>query len=65
MIIEADAGEYGRIDILLKISEDYWIAIENKIYAKDQENQLQRYKEYLEDKVDNYKLIYLRYIIVL
>ena len=32
----------GRIDIFIKIGS-YWIAIENKIYAGDQEKQLKRY----------------------
>lgn len=59
VIVEADAGEYGRIDILIKINKNYWIAIENKIHAGDQKEQLQRYKKYLEESVDNFALLYL------
>lgn len=36
--------EGGRIDILIQSKCNRTILIENKIYAKDQENQLQRYK---------------------
>ena len=50
----------GRIDILIKIGS-YWIGIENKIYAADQEKQLKRYHTYLTEKTKNKKfdLIYL------
>ena len=49
----------GRIDILIKF-DSYWIAIENKIYAGDQELQLERYHTFLTKKVNkNFDLIYL------
>ena len=49
----------GRIDILIKF-DSYWIAIENKIYAGDQELQLERYHTFLTRKVNkNFDLIYL------
>jgi len=57
----SDSGS-GRIDILIT-SSDYAIAIENKIYAYDQPNQLYRYSDFLkrlknEEKKDSL-LIYL------
>ena len=42
---QADAGEHGRIDILLDMDE-FCIVIENKIYADDQPKQLERYHGY-------------------
>lgn len=49
----------GRIDILIKIN-DYWMAIENKIYASDRESQLDRYYKYLKKtQKDSFDLIYL------
>ena len=49
-----------RIDILLKWGQDFAIAIENKPYAIDQENQLSDYSKHL-SKIfkENYILIYL------
>lgn len=50
----------GRIDILIKSADERaMIAIENKINAGDQENQLLRYYNYLEYKKANRGLIYL------
>ena len=56
---EASTSE-GRIDILLE-KDDACIVIENKIYAGDQENQLQRYYDYACSKVGEgqVKIIYL------
>ena len=50
---------HRRIDLLLKLGTKY-IAIENKIWANDQNNQLQDYSNYLK-KVsnENYILLYL------
>ena len=39
---EVSVGDLGRIDILLKGSQHIYV-IENKIYAEDQPEQLQRY----------------------
>ena len=36
----------GRIDIVLKDGREATILIENKIYASDQENQMERYRDY-------------------
>ena len=48
------------IDILIQIDKDTAVAIENKIYAKDQENQLQRYKGDLETRgYKNIQMVYL------
>ena len=44
--IDADYTKGGRIDILLTDQNDNHIIIENKIYAKDQKNQLVRYHEF-------------------
>lgn len=55
------SDEGGRIDILIHDNQQkYIIAIENKIYACDQDNQLFRYKNYLK-KQNGYttKLLYL------
>lgn len=48
----------GRIDILLE-NRNYIIAIENKIYAVDQENQLIRYYNYIEEKNKEGLVVYL------
>ena len=53
---EASTSE-GRIDILLE-KDDACIVIENKIYAGDQEAQLQRYYQYARSK-DRVEIIYL------
>jgi len=48
-----------RIDLYIKL-DDYIIAIENKIWAKDQKNQLSDYSDYLSKRFnDNYTLFYL------
>jgi hypothetical protein len=53
----------GFIDIFLTYSspqKQFAIAIENKVFAKDQEKQLQRYSEYLQKEFDsNFLLLYL------
>lgn len=58
-----DANLEGRIDILIKVGTKL-IAIENKIYAGDQELQLKRYHEFLtlkkkSRKISDFELIYL------
>ena len=58
-----DANLEGRIDILIKVGTKL-IAIENKIYAGDQEFQLKRYHEFLtlkkkSKKISDFELIYL------
>ena len=66
-IVERSVGEVtdttgGRIDIILENSKQkHAIIIENKIYAKDQPNQLLRYHNYGKEQFgeDNFKLIYL------
>ena len=57
---EADAGEHGRIDILLEMDE-LCIVIENKIYAHDQPKQLERYRRYASTRFvdDRVELLYL------
>lgn len=47
----------GRIDLLIKFN-DFSIIIENKIFAKDQENQLIKYHNYVESK-EKFLLLYL------
>lgn len=57
--IEYPVKNKRRIDILIKIG-DYWIGIENKIYAGDQKNQLKDYYEFLKNKTkDKFRLIFL------
>ncbi|RYD93467.1 MAG: hypothetical protein EOP50_11095, partial [Sphingobacteriales bacterium] len=62
MTLEKWMGE-GEIDILLQYSEGtkrFAMAIENKIFAKDRPNQLEKYAGYLENVYqDNFQLIYL------
>lgn len=58
-----EESEGGRIDIAIFIGK-YLIIIENKIYAKDQKNQLLRYDNYAKQlksrrTIDEYKLFYL------
>jgi len=59
VIKEFDIGN-GRIDILIRSKNNYVIAIENKIYAEDQNTQLCRYHSYLKSRSrDDFKLLYL------
>ncbi len=51
--------EGGRIDIDICDKNGYHIIIENKIYAKDQENQLIRYFNYGKSRCRQFKLLYL------
>jgi PD-(D/E)XK nuclease superfamily len=56
---EASRGDHGKIDLLLE-TQGFGIAIENKIYAYEQEDQLVRYARYLSDKYGNaFRVIYL------
>lgn len=48
----------GRIDIVLKL-EDMWIGIENKPWAVEQREQLQRYLKFLQQKDDQACVLYL------
>ncbi|MCH4211395.1 MAG: PD-(D/E)XK nuclease family protein [Prevotella sp.] len=57
--ISKKGDEGGRIDILIKDAKNNAIIIENKIDACDQPNQLIRYRDYAEEKLRNYKLLYL------
>lgn len=52
---------FGRIDILMQDNRKNIVLIENKIYAKDQPNQLWRYYQYAKSQpnVENIKLFYL------
>jgi hypothetical protein len=55
----------GRIDIFISFSfnsERYFIAIENKINAYDQEDQLSRYYDFLKLQTDNHDHIRLVYL---
>lgn len=54
-IINEDKSEGGRLDIVVKNSLGQIFAIENKIYAFEQENQLLRYKK----KYPDAKIFYL------
>lgn len=57
---EAPRGDYGRIDLLLEQKGKFGIAIENKIYAGEQERQLERYANYLTKEFrENFLVIYL------
>lgn len=59
---EFSINEYGRIDILIEDKQrQKAIIIENKIYAKDQWEQLKRYNKYAEVEYQkgNYQILYL------
>lgn len=50
----------GQIDIVIDFNNKFGIAIENKPFADDQNEQIVRYVEYLENKYsENYLMIYL------
>ena len=49
----------GRIDIIIEFHSSYAIIIENKIYAGDQELQLERYRNYAEKAYRGFTLFYL------
>ena len=51
--------EEGRIDILLEDNQNRAIIIENKIYAKDQPEQLKRYDKYAKIYTNGYQILYL------
>jgi hypothetical protein len=57
---EHSVGE-GRIDILIEDNRNHALIIENKIYASDQREQLQRYNIFAEKKYGkgNYQILYL------
>lgn len=62
--ISKDKLHGGRIDIFIRLKNPddipFSIIIENKIYAKDQINQLIRYKNFAENYyANNYKILYL------
>lgn len=67
VILEYDLGPViinehpkgGRIDIYVEDAFGYVMAIENKIYASDQECQLLRYHNTLEDRKQPHTLVYL------
>lgn len=50
---------HGRIDILIEDNQHNAIIIENKIYAKDQPEQLKRYDKYAKTYRNGYQILYL------
>ncbi len=58
--VEKHIGKLGRIDIFITDNKNWAIAIENKIYAGLQEEQLGRYMKFLKkSNMPNKKLVYL------
>ena len=58
-VIKDTSGKYiGRIDLWLE-NDDYIIAIEGKIEAKDNKGQLEKYNEYLTNQDKEFILLYL------
>ncbi|MGB4655345.1 MAG: PD-(D/E)XK nuclease family protein [Bacteroidales bacterium] len=49
----------GRIDILIEDNQKKAIIIENKIYAKDEKEQLKRYNRYAQKYKNGYQILYL------
>ena len=47
---EQDAGKYGRVDLVIELPDGTTIAIENKVYAGEQDRQLSRYGEWLRSR---------------
>lgn len=57
---EASRSPYGQIDVLLEQANCFGIAVENKIYANEQHEQLESYWKYLTEKFgENAILLYL------
>lgn len=58
---EASRSPHGQIDLLLESSGFFGIAIENKIHAREQEDQLSGYGDYLRSRYEenSFHLIYL------
>ena len=61
VVTEFAQGVDGQIDIMIDFDQTFGIAIENKPFANDQENQIIRYVKYLEKKYGSKKffMIYL------
>jgi len=57
--IPEDYNKGGYIDIFIFDREKHVIAIENKIFAGDQKNQLKRYYKYCKESTKNFHLFYL------
>lgn len=51
-----------RIDILITLSDKRYIIIENKIYAKDQKNQLKDYIDFVRKNIKNIEDCYKKHI---
>src|SRR5690606_10260021 len=59
-VVTENASAFGRLDILIRNSQNQALLLENKIYADDQEEQLSRYYEFGKREFgNNFKLIYL------
>lgn len=57
--VSQDYSEGGRIDIIIEDTKGNGVVIENKIYAPDQLNQMERYYKYATNKYKKWKLLYL------
>ena len=60
--LEYPAGEGRKIDIVLKMPGNCWIGIENKPWAKEQENQISHYMKYLRSKAEEEKDAWILYL---
>lgn len=58
-VITEHSTSEGRIDILIEDNEGRAIIIENKIYAKDQPEQLIRYNRFAQKYRNGYQILYL------
>lgn len=56
--IEACIKDNKRVDILISLKDEKYIIIENKLYAKDQKNQLKDYINHIRKKIKNTDDIY-------
>ena len=61
VLIELAENVNGRIDILIDFDNKFGVAIENKPFADDQDEQIIRYVEYLENTYGkgNFSMLYL------
>lgn len=60
--LEYSTHERRKIDIVLEMSDNHWIGIENKPWAEEQERQVEAYMEYLQSKVKKSGTAWILYL---
>lgn len=51
VLVEYDLGSYGRLDIVILLADGRIIALENKVWASEQDQQIPRYQAWLGQQV--------------